>query len=299
MGLRRRVRHQLRSACTRFSMEIPVKKPINNLVVVSDLHVGDQLGLSSPAGCRLDNDGRYTPSKLQKIVWGYWKEFWDKWVPNVTKGEPYAIVINGDACEGQHHQSSTPITSNIPMQLEMAEGIISPLYDRCEGRLYMVRGTPAHVGESARDENALAKSVGAIADKYGQYARNDLWIRVGPGLVHLLHHIGTTSSSAHEASAINAELSAEYVEAARWSEKAPDVVVRSHRHRNFEIRLPNNRSYGIAFVTAGWQLRTPFAFKIAGARIAPPQFGGSLIRWDGEELYTRHKVWSVQRDTPE
>ena len=84
--------------------------------------------------------------------------------------------------------------------------------------------------------------------------------------------------------------------AARWHDQVPDVIVRSHRHRNFEVRMPTANGVGIAMVTAAWQLKTPFAFKIAGARQSPSQIGGSIIRLGSNgDLYTRHKVWTVGR----
>ena len=65
-----------------------------------------------------------------------------------------------------------------------------------------------------------------------------------------------------------------FTEAGRWGNKPPDVVVRSHRHRCIETRIPNAKGYATSFVTAGWQLKTPFAYRIADGRQALPQIGG-------------------------
>jgi hypothetical protein len=73
------------------------------------------------------------------------------------------------------------------------------------------------------------------------------------------------------------------------------VVVRSHRHRNSEIRLPAKWGYAIAFVTPAWQLKTPFVFRIPGGRTSTPQIGGSIIRLGDEELHTRHFVQDIGR----
>ena len=88
----------------------------------------------------------------------------------------------------------------------------------------------------------------------------------GGRLVHFLHHIGTTSSTAHEASAVNGELSAMYVEAGRFGDEPPAIIVRSHRHRYIKVQLAAEGGEASAVVTPGWQLKTPFAWKIAGAR---------------------------------
>ena len=180
----------------------------------------------------------------------------------------------------------------------MAVGSLSKVVSKAE-RYYHIRGTEAHVGKSGEESEQVAKELGAKPNKDGQYARFELWLGLGKKnhLIHFLHHIGTTSSSAHESSAVNAELAAEFVEAARWGEVAPSVIVRSHRHRAMEVRLPTKHGFATASVTPGWQLKTPFTWKIAGARLAPPQIGGMVIRCDDAgNLYTKMFVKHIQRD---
>lgn len=273
----------------------------NNLIVVSDLHCGDQMGLCPDKGCQLDQGGWYTPNTIQRKVWDYWNEFWCEWVPMVTRKEPYCVVVNGDALEGQHHGSTHQISPNKAIQLKLAYDILSPIAQskKCQA-LYMIRGTEAHVGPSAEQEESLAKSLGSVPDPdTGTYSRFELWKRVGTGLVHILHHIGTTGSAAYEATAVNKELTEEFNEAARWREEPPAVIVRSHRHRCIETRIPTARGYGIAIVTPAWQAKTPFSYRIPGGRLAPPQFGGVLVRTGDEELYVRSKVWAIQRSPAE
>lgn len=274
-------------------------KPVNNLVVISDTHCGCCFGLCPPAGFQRDEGGIYLPSPIQKKMWGYWEEFWGEWVPEKTKGEPFAVAINGDALDGVHHNSTTQISHNLTDQGKLAQEVLKPIVEAAEGRYYHIRGTEAHVGQSGAEEEALAKALGAIPDAAGNSARYELWIRVGNALCHLMHHIGTTSSSAHEASAVNAELTAEYVEAARWGQEPPAFVIRSHRHRSMVVDIDCSKGYAAGIVTPGWQAKTPFAYKIAGARLSPPQFGGYLIRQGDEEHYYVRKVWSIARPREE
>jgi hypothetical protein len=267
---------------------------MRNVIVVSDLHCGCRLGLCPSKPVKLDDGGTYAPSRLQKRVWSWWQEFWCEWVPRVTKGEDYGVVVNGDAVDGVHHGSTTQISHNMGDQGAIAYEVLAPIVEKCAGRFWMVRGTEAHVGKSATEEERLAERLGAIPNVDGQAARYDLWLEMGGRLIHFLHHIGATGSNAYEATAVGKELVEEYNEAARWGRKSPDCIVRSHRHRHIEVRVPTDRGFAVATVTPGWQLKTPFAWKIAGARLATPQFGGTLIRVGDEDLYTRHKVWSIE-----
>ena len=278
---------------------------IRNLIVVSDTHAGCRLALCPPTPIALDGGGTYQPSKFQRDMWKLWREFWDDWVPTVTRGEPYDVVHNGDAIEGVHHRATTQISHNLEDQQRIAEAVLLPEVKRCHakgGTYYHIRGTEAHVGQSGEFEERLARTLGAKPTSEGQYARWDLWKRVGGAggpLVHLLHHVGTTGSAAHEASAVNAELTAEYVEAARWSRQPPDFIVRSHRHRSIAVDLNSARGYAAAIVTPGWQGRTPFTWKIPGARISEPQIGGICIRHGDEEFYYRRWVKTFDRSAEE
>lgn len=268
---------------------------VRNVVVISDTHIGCRVGLCHPDGATLDDGGLYLPSKHQRTVWSYWEEFWGEWVPRATHNEPFAVVHNGDVIDGVHHNSTTQWSHNLEDQAEHAYKILKPIVDLCEGRFFQIRGTEAHVGKSAVDEERLAKRLGAIPNDEGQFARYELWLRLAGKLCHFLHHVGTTSSGQHESSAVNAELAAMYLEAGRWGEEPPHVVVRSHRHSSIEVRLPSDDGYAIVFVTPAWQLKTPFAWRAAGPRVKTPQLGGSLIRAGDEELHTRHRVWKIKR----
>lgn len=285
------------------------KETVRNLIVFSDSHCGCRLALCPPDGAPLDDGGTYLPSAFQRKLWAWWQEFWTSWVPEVTRGEPYDVVHNGDAIDGVHHGSTTQVSQNIEDQLVIAERVILPIAEACRksgGTYFHIRGTQAHVGQSAVYEEQLAKRLGAKPNAEGQHARYDLWKRVGKAtkrvpapLVHLLHHIGTTSSAAHESSAVNAEMAAEFVEAGRWGRQPPDYVVRSHRHRSIAVDLDTARGRAASIVTPAWQGKTPFVWKVPGARVSEPQIGGIAIRQGDEEYYYRRFVKSFDRSAEE
>lgn len=272
---------------------------VNNLVVVSDTHCGCKMGLCPPGGVSLDDGGEYVPSRLQVKLWSMWEEFWNDWVPEATKGEPYAVLHNGDSVDGTHHNSTTQISHNLEDQSEIAYAAMMPVVEKCEGRYFHVRGTEAHVGKSGREEERLAKRLGAIPNEEGQYARYELWKRVGPRLVHALHHVGTTGSQAYEATAVHKELTESYGDAARWDREPPDLIVRSHRHRYIETGIPTARGHALSVVTPGWQGKTPFTWRIPGARLTTPQFGGILVRFAHARIFVDQRVWTVERSRVE
>ncbi len=103
----------------------------------------------------------------------------------------------------------------------------------------------------------------------------------------------------YESTALMRELTEAYVESGRWGDEPPDVVIRSHRHRNAEVRVQTRKVFATVATTAGWQLKTPFTYKISGARMARPQIGGTVVRCGDEDIYTRHRVWDLKRPKEE
>ena len=267
-------------------------------VILSDIHSGCQLSLCPPTGAKMDEGGSYMPSIIQRKIWGYWKEFWD-WVPVATKHRKFGVIFNGDAIDGVHHGSTYQISHNLADQANIAYEILAPIVESCEGRFYMIRGTEAHVGKSGVEEELLAKRLGAIPNEIGQSARFELWKKVGGNLVHVMHHIGTTASQAYEATAVHRELTESFIEAATTGEKPPQIVIRSHRHRYIQTTIPTVYGRAEAAVTPGWQAKTPFCYKIAGARLSQPQFGGLLVRQGDEEIFVKPWVKKLKRSRAE
>jgi len=277
------------------------KRPINNIVVISDTHCGCKLAICPSDMPKLDEGGAYQPSEFQRKIYAMWEEFWEVHVPEATHGEPYVVVHNGDAIDGVHHNSTTQITHNLNDQQKIAYALMKPVVEKCEGRYYHIRGTEAHVGKSAEREEALAEQLGAVPNQEGNFARYELWIQCGDQLCHTLHHIGTTGSQAYESTAIHKELVESFTEAGRWGRRPPDLIVRSHRHRAIETNIPTINGKARAVVTPCWQGKTPFVWKIPGGRLSTPQFGGLVIRYAPESkvLFLRERVWSIDRSPTE
>jgi len=275
---------------------------VANLVLIADLHAGCRTGLyPCDRALQLDDGGDYRPSRLQRKAWAMWREFWDEWVPRVCRRGPYAVAVVGDLVDGTHHKSVHQISHNPVDQKRIAAALLGPIVKRCGGRFFVVRGTEAHVGPSAHLEEDLAESLGAVPDEEGRFARYELWKLVGPresrkcALVHAMHHIGTTGSSHYESTAVHKELVEAFQESGRWGNRAPDFVVRAHRHRYLHTEIATEHGRAVSVVLPGWQGKTPFTFRIPGGRQSQPQFGGVIIRCGDEEWYMRQRVWSLAR----
>lgn len=264
----------------------------NNLLVISDTHIGCQHALCPPVGFRMDDGGRYLPSDIQLALWKWWEEMGGEWLSWATKGEPCDLAVNGDALDGVHHGSTTQWTHNLTSQAEAATAILEPLAAKAE-KLYWLRGTEAHVGQSGQEEERLAREMGAVPNEQGQHARYHLRVMVGDALVDLSHHIGIAGSVAYETTALTKEMQEAYADCARWGHEPPRVIVRSHRHRFSKVTLPSASGDTLCVVTPAWQLRTPFAYRMPGGRTVTPHLGAVLVRWANGEIFTRDYVRTI------
>lgn len=265
------------------------------ITIVSDLHVGSSLGLCPREGLQLGEAGMYLPSPLQLSVWGAWESFIE-WSLRESEGaESASLVTNGDVVEGVHHNTVALATSNIQVQEAGAIAIISQAAKRYD-KLYMIRGTEAHVQPSAQSEERIATACGAEISEDGLRSWWQLWLEVDGVVINLAHHIGTTSSAAYESSAVMRELVAAIVEAGQWGQRLPDVVVRSHRHRFIKLSIPSQRGEIQAVVTPGWQLRTPFVERVDRMRL--PHIGGLILIVEDGRCQVRHKIYPMKTQEP-
>jgi len=280
---------------------------IRHIVVVSDLHVGSTIALCPPRGIKLDEGQPVGLSNEQRTLWAWWRVFWDTFVPSVVDGHPYAVVVNGDAIDNDHHNTYQVWGRDPNLHVRAAAKLLRPELKKA-ARHFIVRGTEAHAGSNATHEESLARQLAGVPG-VDEFSRGDegwepvshweLLLQAGPYRLNFAHHIGTTSSAAYEHSALSRELVADFVECARWGDEPCDFAVRSHRHRASAVSLPTERGLATVYVTPGWQLKTGFVRRL-GASMRRPQIGGVVIYYDDFGLHYKGwtKAWPRQAALP-
>lgn len=266
------------------------KRP-RHLVCIGDTHICDSLGLLSPAGVTLPDGNTIKPSALQRRLWNMWREFFDVFVPHVTKGEPFDLVHNGDVVEGDHHGATHPLTRKLDIQIDTAVDLLRPYVQRAR-RFYVVRGTPAHDGDESANANEIARKLGAVPIKGDskQYARWELYKQVGRYVVHFRHHPRFGSSSGVSSTAVWREYALMCEHASRLGTRAPDCLVRSHWHTTDDVRKPSRSGEVICTVLPCWQAPTSYGQKRG---FTMPSFGGMVISAGANKLEVNKRVWHI------
>ena len=256
------------------------KRPVV-IAVTSDHHAGSTLGLCPPEGVRVDDDSEYHPSKAQQWTWHCWENYW-KHVTARRKGCDLYCVYNGDAVEGDHHHTSQIISRNPEPQTYITERVFGVPQE--PDKVFVVRGTEAHVGPGASSEELLAKRLKAQRSETKTWSHWRLRMEVHGVRLDFQHHGRTGTRPWTRASALGTLATEIFYEHAAAGILAPHLALRSHRHL-----------YGDSYdacptrviQTPAWQLKTAHAHKVAPESIA--DIGGIIVTVNPDGTYEVEK----------
>jgi hypothetical protein len=275
------------------------KKKIRNLIVIGDTHCGDTFAIV-PLDKKIYSDhGKiYQPTESQSWLWECWSFFLKEWLPMVTKSEPYSVIHMGDVIEGVHHNAIHQATQNLQYQREWATQLLRPLVDGAKKRggvFFAVRGTPAHDGEDGQNAEAVASALGAVS-RNGMRSHHELEINLNGKYIRAQHHISGSGVFTGRGRNLRVELAEAMIESSLWGGNPPDAIIAGHVHTHDECRIHSLRGYVLAMTSPAWQLKTPFAGRVVGARQTQPKIGAILIRVDDDsDIYARSIIWSLKR----
>jgi hypothetical protein len=257
-------------------------------VVISDTHVGSIVA-PWPEDSPLPDGGHWKPTKIQKWLWNNWKIQEEE----IAALKPDAIIINGDEHDGTNPKNAMIVTNRIDFQAGATVDLLQRLRDMTN-RFYMIAGTGWHTGNGSQHTTSIAEQLEATPNpETGEVVWPDLLLGVGGrDVIHIAHHVGSTVTSAYEATAMLRSLydvRAEFEKA--YGVTAPNVVgiVRSHRHRSIIVQKGNL----IAACTPGWQFPTEFSNKIGPGRM--PEIGYHVIRYDDGVLSMKARLFNIPK----
>lgn len=273
-----------------------------SLAAVSDVHAGSTVALCPPEGVPLDNGGTYVPSKFQRWLWQCWVEYW-AWVRerlDIFEPEEKWLLLNGDLVEGDHHNTGQVIGRHGLYDGSVARRCLEVPLELGFDRIFVVRGTPSHVGQQGKVEEGIAKSL--KEDSYpvegDPVACTESWwhLRADAGRfrVDALHH-GRTGyrrwTRPNATALLAADILMEHVDCApeHEPERPPDLCIRSHVHKWAD----SGDQHRVRVVqTPAWQLHTEYGHKKVPESLA--DIGGALVEMD-ETIEVRRKLYRPDR----
>jgi len=239
---------------------------------LSDLQTNSTVAVCPPV-INLDDGGTYHSSRLQKQLWHDYLDFRDRL--NSAKGEgSLYLVFNGDLRDGDHHNTAQIITRNTATMQNIAAETIQPMAEIAD-KMFLIRGTEAHVGKSASMEEDIAKDF--EFEKNGD--KRSWWqliARFKNMKFDIAHHTSMGSSPIGRGNAANKIAVESIFEYANRGEIPPDYVIRSHVHRFADS---GNVYRTRAIILPSWQYRTAYVHKVSTGKLA--SIGGVI--WEKED----------------
>jgi hypothetical protein len=261
------------------------KTDVSYVVSVGDIHAG-----SAFAPCPDEIAGQYDltihASRVQRWLTRCWEHFTDEYVPAVVGRRKFALLVNGDVLEGNHHGGHQLVSAAVKVQRRIALELLRPLAARAS-EVYVVKGTECHTRD---DEEDIAAELKARRCPDTDNFAPDWWdINVRGCLTSFRHHIPATSRRALKGSQLSIQLIEEQAEAAGAGTPIPRVVVRSHRHTYGSY----DDGCGMAVVLPAWQLLTRHGHKVVPAAQRGIMVGGVVLDYsrvsDPFDLPTVHR----------
>jgi hypothetical protein len=265
------------------------------LALVSDLHTNSTIALCPPY-VELDDGGGYRYSAAQRWLWANWKDYWER-VKTARAGKRLYIIVNGDAADGDHHDTPQIITRNPATQRKIAETVLKVGTDLMQegDRLFFVRGTESHVGKSGWLEEELGEDLKAERDTdTGAASSWHLLMEVEGVAVDIAHHGKLGGRSWTRPNAVNALAAETIMQYAERGERPPQLVIRSHRHKTADSY--DNYPITRAIQTPAWQLMTAFSHKVATGSLA--DIGGIIVTCERGEYSVQKAFYKPARPKP-
>jgi len=261
--------------------------PKNNLidraavVIVSDTHENHVYGLGPPTFTKSDGD-TIKANPIRRELWNIWNKFWDQAL-KIADGYPLVIVTLGDIIESDAKtRSPQDLVSRSPVDaLRMVTETLEPLFNQAE-KVLVVRGTEAHVGNGAWQEEMVAQDFdNVIADKdHNNASWWHFFGKFGGVSFDLAHHAslpGIRRNVAGGAGRLASDVMTEYV--MQWERRPPDLVVRAHNHRFAD----SGHTYPTrALFTGCFQYKSTFSHRI-GKSHEMPNLGGLVVLCENGE----------------
>jgi len=243
-------------------------RPTKLLVLISDIHGGSTQSLLPP-GFENHEGNPIGQNAVQRWLWSCWLAA-QKFADEVTGDDPFALLINGDAVEGNHHRTTQVISPEIGDHIRCAEQVLEHFTKRA-ARTFVVRGTECHTGDA---EKAIGKALGAERHPATGAHAADAWdLEIMGVRINARHHCSATSRRWLESGEYSRFLINEQAEAIRNGERPPEICIRSHRHRGGHF-LDGG---GLALVTPAWQALTRHAHKVVPSARTQP--GIQILDW--------------------
>jgi len=234
-------------------------------VIVSDFHSGSNYALF-PNHEWHGRKTSHTPRALQVKIYKHFLKFCEV-VKERRKDKRVVLVHNGDALDGDHHNSGDVCSTNSLEQADIHIELMNELQKRIGwtrgDMMYYSKGTRTHVGEF---EDYIARELNAQLD-FERGAWEKLDIETNGVLCTFYHHGPGAGDGANEGNAMRSWLRNNFYDSLKDGSRYSDVLYTGHVHvptyAAYTVRDGHKYKNIHGVILPSWQGKTPFSWKVA------------------------------------
>ena len=239
-------------------------------VFINDTHCGSNYSLKSP---KAEVQGQLSGmTKEQEAIYDHWTAVAKKWK------NPDCMIFNGDLIDGagKADKGASVWTPDLDEQAQDFKRLIAQWGK--PKQLYAISGTPYHIkSDSVNVEEIIARDLGAIKE-HGRHTTQFKLINLAPDktlnseyerIVHVTHHMGSTSSWQYRGSAPSRAMAMLMLNESHFLERNRKIfgIIRAHVHHYWQEKSSSR----LMQVLPCWQLPTNFMLKVMPE--SPPDIG--------------------------
>lgn len=249
---------------------------------VSDVHAGSSVALCPPR-IPLDDGGCYEASKAQRWLWECWRAYWRD-VSETRKAltADLYVMLNGDLTEGSHHGTTQILSGNPSAQAAVVDACLAVPLALCPDRIWVIRGTEAHVGASACYEERIASGLWKDGRPIVRCEETDTashWharVEIQDVRFDIAHHSTVGGRAWTKNTPVNALAADLFYNHCDDEVPYPHLALRAHAH---QFADSGNFAKVRVLHSGAWQLKTAFGHRI-NTRGKLSDIGGYIITVD-------------------
>lgn len=264
------------------------------MVWAGDIHCNSTAAVSPP-NAEIDDGVPVGQNKIQSELWLAWLDAW-KQVARMKRN--VVLVLGGEICDIDGKNRGTQYLTKNPEKAQAnAIELLRPALKVAQ-KVIVLRGTEAHVGESAWTDESIARCIhkqeGVEVLKNGrEFSWWECDVYIGGKLFNLAHHVNMGNVPRTERNAANhlaADLMMSY---ARRRKPPPDYAMRGHVHRAAESSF----NYPVrAIICPAWTVHASYIHRI-GKGHSPVEIGLMIVDPAADDV--RWKKYETKDKNPE
>ena len=189
-------------------------------------------------------------------------------VKQARRRKKLIIVHDGDAIEGNHHNSPQIATvledEQIEIHVELMKAFKSEVgYKDQQDETYYVTGTETHTGDA---DDLIARRMMAVPNGPVN-AWDELRLNINGRRIWFVHHGPSAGRGANQGNALRNWLRDLFLECVQENQSPPDFVITGHTHKPYYTpyvgRLNGQYHLVHGMICPSWQSKTRYAYKAA------------------------------------